>query len=106
MFYYRYQYFPAPQPIPFQGTLDELRKKLKETGLVVVGGSNGSYVLGGFAYGIIYEFPDKKSSQPIRSVIPNKDMLLIRYSRERISKNIYAMLVDELNNGVISFDSL
>lgn len=106
MFYYRYRYFPAPTPIPFQGTFDELRKKLKETGLIVLRGSNGSYVLGGFSSGTIYEFPDEASSQVLRYVTPSKDMLRMRYNKQRITESVYAKLTEELNQGKITFDSL
>ena len=94
--FYRYAYVPAPQPFYFQGTEAELNKKLKSApNLCVINGSNGSYVIG-----------DESATAAIRSVCPNKDNMRIRYNKTRITKNDYIRLTDELNNGIISFDSL
>ena len=104
--FYRYTYFPAPPPMPFQGTKEQLEKKLAQTGLVVVGGDNGSYVLGGESSGIIYEFADEKSQTPIRSISPSKEMLKIRYDKIRVTENDYKKLVNDLNKGIIKFNNL
>lgn len=106
MFYYRYQYFPAQPTILFQGTQDELRKKLAQTGLIVLKGGNGSYLLGRPSFGTIYEFEDETSTQPLRYVTPSKDMLRMRYDKQRITEKDYAKLTEELNQGEITFDSL
>lgn len=105
--FYRYAYVPAPQPFYFQGTEAELNKKLKSApNLCVINGSNGSYVIGGFSSGYIYEYEDELATAAIRSVCPNKDNMRIRYNKTRITKKDYIRLTDELNNGIISFDSL
>jgi hypothetical protein len=103
--FYRYTYFPAPR-IAFQGTRAELLRKLRSSGLHVVSGSNGSYVLEGYSSGIIYEFTDIVSSVPIRQVTPDKNMMRFRYGKKEITDSDYLKLTNELNNGSIHFDSL
>ena len=104
--FYRYGYYPAPPPIQFQGTKEALAKKLAQTGLQVVGGGNGTYVLGGTSSGVIYEFLDETSQSPIRSIVPSKDMLRLRYYKERITEKDYERLANDLNKGLIKFDDL
>ncbi len=104
--FYTFSYSPAPESILFQGTKAELAKKLKSTGMYVVGGGNGSYVLAGNSYGKIYEYTDETSTTPTRVVRPNKDILRDRYNKSRIGKKDYARLTTELNDGIIEFDSL
>ena len=104
--HYRYSYYPAPTPIVFQGTKKQLDRKLKNSGLTVLKGSRGSYVLGGYSYGEIHEFTDEYSTNPTRSVTPSKDMMRHRYGKERITENDYARLTKELNCGTILFECL
>ena len=104
--FYGYEYFPAPPSIYFQGTQAELAKKLKATGLHVISGSNGSYVLGGKSSGTIFEYADDSRQQVLRTAIPSKDMMRIRYGKERITEKDYQRLATDLNNGSIVFDSL
>lgn len=104
--FYRYGYFPAPTPIQFQGNRDQLAKKLAQTGLQVVGGGNGTYVLGGTSSGVIYEFIDENSPSPIRKIVPSKDMMRVRYGKERITEKDYERLANDLNKGLIKFDNL
>ena len=104
--HYRYRYFPAPPQTVFQGTRAQLLRKLKNSDLHVIRGGNGSYVLGGYSSGIIYEFTDVISSVPLRQVTPNKDMMRIRYGKTNITESDYLKLTNELNKGSILFDSL
>ena len=104
--YYRYTYLPAPPAIPFQGTKEQLAKKIRATGLKVVGGSNGSYVLAGEASGIITEFSDETSTTPIRQITPSKELIRILYHKTRVTENDYCKLALDLNSGRISFDGL
>ena len=103
---YNYSYQPAPPQIEFHGTQNELARKLRKTGLVVLRGGRGSYILGGHSSGIIYEYADKNSTIPTRMVTPSKDMMRLRYGKDRITENDYARLTKELNNGTILFESL
>lgn len=104
--FYRYTYMPAPPPFLFQGTREQLEKKLKATGCHVVNGGNGSYVLAGESSGTIFEFHDEDATTPTRSVIPNKELIRILYHKVRVTENDYCKLTLDLNSGRISFDSL
>ena len=105
--FYRYAYLPAPKPFLFQGTEAALNKKLKSsTNLYVVSGGKGSYVLGGYSSGLIYEYEDETSQTVIRSVSPNKEKMRTRYNKTRITERDYMRLTDELNSGIITFESL
>ena len=105
--FYRYTYLPSPKPFLFQGTEAALNKKLKSApNLYVISGGNGSYVIGGYSSGCIYEYADATSQRVIRSVCPNKENMRTRYGKTRITERDYMHLTDELNSGIITFDSL
>ncbi len=104
--FYKYSYSPAPQAYLFKGTVAQLERKLKATGMTVVSGGNGSYILAGCSSGKIYEYADETSNYPIRVVTPSRDMIRLRYGKERITERDYIRLTKELNEGTISFDSL
>ena len=104
--FYNYSYFPGSPAFPFQGNRTELERKLKETGAIVVGGSNGSYQLAIPPQGTIYEYPSEDAMEATRSIVPNKEMIRIRYGKTRVTENDYRKLVDELNKGKLQFDSL
>lgn len=105
--FYRYKYFPAPPSQVFQGTQEQLAKKLKRNpDLHVIAGRNGSYRLAGTSSGTIYEYPDENSANPTRSITPSKDMIRLRYGKSNVTEKDYRSLTAELNNGTIQFDSL
>ena len=104
--FYDYVYSPAPQPETFQGTKAELAKKLASSGLQVIGGGYGTYVLGGYSSGTIYEYSDKNSKTPLRSVTPDKDLIKLMHDKMRVTEKDYRVITQKLNSGKLSFDEL
>ena len=104
--HYKSSYSPSGQAELFQGTQAELKKFTKKTGKVPVNGGNGSHIVAGLSSGRIYEYPDENSTTPTRSIIPNKDMMRLRYDKSRITEADYRKLADDLNAGKIKFDNL
>lgn len=104
--HYKSFYSPSSPATDFQGTKAELNKFTEKTGKVPVAGDNGSYKVATLSSGRIYEYEDENSTTPTRSIVPNKDMMRLRYGKSRITKNDYQKLVDDLNEGKIKFDNL
>lgn len=104
--FYRYTYFPAPPSQLFQGTQAQLNKKLRSSGLHVLSGGNGSWLLGGYSYGIIHEYTSETATTPVRSITPDKDMMRLRYNKTNVTERDYIRLTNELNNGSISLEML
>ncbi len=104
--HYKSSYSPSGPATNFQGTKAELKKFTEKTGKVPVAGDNGSYKVATLSSGRIYEFEDESSTTPTRSIVPNKDMMRLRYHKSRITEKDYKRLVDDLNDGKIKFDNL
>ncbi len=104
--FYKSVYFPAGPTLLFQGTQAELHQYLKETGRIVITGSNGSYLTAKPARGYIYEYPNEASTEPIRCIEPDKDMIRVRYNKRRVTQNDYVQLAEDLNKGLIWFENL
>lgn len=105
--FYKYHHSPTPETYLFKGTKAQLKKKLKATGMTVASGCDNRYILVGFSSGKIYEYADEtETTHPIRVVTPDTDMLRSRYNKTRITEEDYIRLAEELNEGVITFDSL
>ena len=105
--FYSYSYMQAPKPITLQGSVDKLHNYLRNhPDLMVVGGGNGSYIIGGVSLGQILEFEGENSTTPIRAVTPNKDKMREYLDKKRITESDYRELAWQLNTGMMTFDEL
>lgn len=105
--FYRYSFYPGSSKTElFQGKSSELNEYLKKTGMAVVKGGTGSYVLMKVPYGEILELENEYSEKPLRKIRPTKTFLSNRYQKKNIKESDYARLAVELNLGEISFDDL
>ena len=105
MFYW-YKFYPAPYPIVFHGTQSALSEKLEETGMYVLSENNGAYLLAGNPHATIFEYSDEKAKKFERVILPHTELLYCLYDIKRITEKDYKRLIDDLNNGLVSFDSL
>ncbi|MBR2786017.1 MAG: hypothetical protein IKD76_00690 [Clostridia bacterium] len=104
--FYRYNYSYTPIIIFFCGKRSSLEERLRGSGLHIKSACGEKYILEGDSYIRIYEYPTVISAIPLRSIVPSKAVLRKRYHRTNITEEVYAKLVTDLNNGLITFDSL